>query len=200
MKYIFTKSLKRSERANICRKVFKDIDRPNGIISKCRKPLLKILNAKKKKAMFNKAIIPSAIGTYTHMGITFYIIVNRTEGYDCIFRTSPIDAGYVESEYIDAMVQRDTELSTFIGNGTAIPHGVSEAKKRIKHTGISILQFPEGVDFDGNIVYLVVGIAGIGNEHLKILANLAEIVEDEEKVELLRRTTEKNYIYKLFTN
>jgi PTS system mannitol-specific IIC component len=110
------------------------------------------------------------------------------------------DAGYVESEYIDAMVQRDTELSTFIGNGTAIPHGVSEAKKRIKHTGISILQFPEGVDFDGNIVYLVVGIAGIGNEHLKILANLAEIVEDEEKVELLRRTTEKNYIYKLFTN
>ncbi len=111
-----------------------------------------------------------------------------------------LDGGYVEEAYIDAMVQRDSELSTYIGNGTAIPHGVSEAKKKIKHTGISILQFPEGVDFDGNTVYLVVGIAGVGNEHLMILANLAEIVEDEEKVELLRTTEEIDYIYNQFTS
>jgi len=108
--------------------------------------------------------------------------------------------GYVEAEYIDAMVQRDSELSTFIGNGTAIPHGVSDAKKKIIHTGISILQFPDGIDFDGNIVYLVVGIAGVGNEHLMILANLAEIVEDEDKVEEIRRTTDIDFIYKLFTS
>ena len=110
------------------------------------------------------------------------------------------EAGYVEEEYIDAMVQRDSELSTFIGNGTAIPHGVSDAKKKIKKTGISILQFPDGVDFDGNTVYLVVGIAGVGNEHLMILANLAEIVEDEEKVEQIRTTNDVDYIYKLFTS
>lgn len=110
------------------------------------------------------------------------------------------EGGYVEEEYIDAMVQRDSELSTYIGNGTAIPHGVSEAKKKIKRTGISILQFPEGVDFDGNEVYLVVGIAGVGNEHLMILSNLAEIVEDEDKVELIRRTDDVNYIYQLFTS
>jgi PTS system mannitol-specific IIC component len=110
------------------------------------------------------------------------------------------EEGYVESEYIDAMVQRDSELSTYIGNGTAIPHGVSEAKKNIKRTGISVLQFPEGVDFAGNPVYLVVGIAGVGNEHLMILSNLAEIVEDEDKVELLRRTNDVDYVYKQFTN
>jgi PTS system mannitol-specific IIC component len=98
------------------------------------------------------------------------------------------------------MVQRDSELTTYIGNGTAIPHGVSDAKKKILKTGISILQFPDGVDFDGNEVYLVVGIAGIGNEHLMILSNLAEIVEDEAKVELLRRTTDLDYVYKQFTN
>ncbi len=110
------------------------------------------------------------------------------------------EGGYVEKEYIDAMVQRDSELSTYIGNGTAIPHGVSDAKKKIKHTGISILQFPDGVDFNGNTVYLVVGIAGVGNEHLMILSNLAEIVEDEEKVEALRQTADVDYIYKQFTN
>ena len=111
-----------------------------------------------------------------------------------------VDGGYVNEAYVDAMVQRDSELSTYIGNGTAIPHGVSEAKKQIKHTGISILQYPDGVDFDGNTVYLVVGIAGVGNEHLTILANLAEIVEDEAKVEQLRNTTELEYIYNQFVN
>jgi PTS system mannitol-specific IIC component len=110
------------------------------------------------------------------------------------------EGGYVEEGYIDAMVQRDSELSTYIGNGTAIPHGVSEAKKKIIKTGISILQFPEGVDFSGNTVYLVVGIAGVGNEHLMILSNLAEIVEDEEKIKQLSQTTDIDYIYKQFTN
>lgn len=111
-----------------------------------------------------------------------------------------VDGGYVQESYIDAMVQRDSELSTYIGNGTAIPHGVSEAKKLIMHTGISILQFPEGVDFDGNLVHLVVGIAGVGNEHLMILANLAEIVEDEEKVRLLTETKDVDYILRQFVN
>ena len=77
---------------------------------------------------------------------------------------------------------------------------MSEAKKKIIKTGISILQFPQGVDFSGNTVYLVVGIAGVGNEHLMILSNLAEIVEDEAKVELLRETKDIDYIYKQFTN
>ena len=108
--------------------------------------------------------------------------------------------GYVNEDYIEAMLQRDRELSTFIGNGTAIPHGVNEAKKEIKHTGISILQYPDGIDYDGNTVYLVVGIAGLGNEHLKILSNLAEIIEDEEKVEQLRTTKDINDVYKQFTN
>jgi PTS system mannitol-specific IIC component len=108
--------------------------------------------------------------------------------------------GYVEESYIDAMLKRDAELSTFIGNGTAIPHGVNEAKKKIKHTGISILQYPDGIDYDGNTVYLVVGIAGLGNEHLKILSNLAEIIEDEEKVEQLRTTKDIHDVYKQFNN
>lgn len=109
-----------------------------------------------------------------------------------------VDQGYVNEEYIDAMLQRDSELSTFIGNGCAIPHGVNEAKKQIKHSGISILQFPEGVDFDGNMAHLVVGIAGAGDEHLMILGNLAEVVEKVDVMEELRTTTDVNFVYKLF--
>ncbi|WP_070000742.1 PTS mannitol transporter subunit IICBA [Cellulosilyticum sp. I15G10I2] len=110
-----------------------------------------------------------------------------------------VDGGYVDPEYIDAMLQREEDLTTYIGNGTAIPHGVSDAKERIHKTGISILQFPDGIDFGEGIAYLVIGIAGIGNEHLMILANLAEMLEEESKVEELRKTTDVDYMYKQFT-
>ncbi|MDF2596331.1 MAG: mtlA, partial [Clostridia bacterium] len=110
-----------------------------------------------------------------------------------------VDGGYVEPEYIEAMLQREEDLTTYIGNGAAIPHGVSEAKEKILKTGISILQFPEGVDFGEGTAYLVIGIAGIGNEHLMILSNLAEMLEEESKVEELRKTTDIEYIYKQFT-
>ena len=110
-----------------------------------------------------------------------------------------VDGGYVDPEYIEAMLQREEDLTTYIGNGAAIPHGVSEAKEKIHRTGISILQFPEGVDFGEGIAYLVIGIAGMGNEHLMILSNLAEILEEESKVEELRKTTDIDYMYKQFT-
>ncbi|RQD75890.1 MAG: PTS mannitol transporter subunit IICBA [Halanaerobium sp. MSAO_Bac5] len=109
------------------------------------------------------------------------------------------ESGYVDEDYIDAMLEREEDLTTYIGQGVAIPHGVGSAKKKIKKTGISILQFPEGVDFDGNTAYLVIGIAGLGNEHLKVLANLSELIEEDETAEKLRKTDDLDYIYNKFT-
>ncbi len=109
------------------------------------------------------------------------------------------ESGYVNEDYIDAMLEREEELTTYIGEGVAIPHGVGAAKKQIKKTGISILQFPEGVDFEGETAYLVIGIAGLGNEHLKVLANLSEMLEDNDNAEKLRTTDDLDYIYKKFT-
>jgi len=109
------------------------------------------------------------------------------------------DGGYVNEDYIDAMIEREKDLSTYIGQGVAIPHGVGEAKKKIKKTGISVLQFPDGVKFEDETAYLVVGIAGVGNEHLKVLANLSEMIEDDDNLEKLRTTDDVDYIYKKFT-
>ncbi|MTI60379.1 MAG: PTS mannitol transporter subunit IICBA [Firmicutes bacterium] len=110
-----------------------------------------------------------------------------------------VDSGYVKKDYIDAMLARERELTTYVGQGVAIPHGVGAAKKKIKKTGISILQFPEGVDFGENTAYLIIGIAGLGNEHLKILANLSELLEDNEIAKKLWKTNDLDYIYKQFT-
>jgi len=110
-----------------------------------------------------------------------------------------VDTGYVSENYIDAMIQREEDLSTYIGNGVAIPHGVGAAKKEVKQTGISILQFPEGIDFGDEKAYLVVGIAGAGNEHLTILSNLATIMEDEKVAEEIKQTTDVDFVYNVFT-
>jgi hypothetical protein len=96
MKYVFTKSLSRSDKANIVRKIYSEAVKENSIVYKNKKTLLKILKDKKKKALFNKTIIPFSVGKYSLMGVQFYVILNRTEGFDIIFNTSPIDAGDVE--------------------------------------------------------------------------------------------------------
>lgn len=94
-----------------------------------------------------------------------------------------VDNSYVHSSYIDEMFERESSVSTFMGNGVAIPHGTEEAKKHVDHSGISILTVPDGVDFgDGQIAKLIIGIAGKGNEHLEILQKIALVVADEEKV------------------
>jgi len=111
------------------------------------------------------------------------------------------ESGYVEEEYMDAMIQREDDLSTYIGKGIAIPHGVGEAKKNIKKTGMVVLQFPNGVMFEEDLAYLVIGIAGVGNEHLEILSNIANAIEGEDDriTNILKCTDDVEYVYNLFT-
>src|SRR3712207_882053 len=102
-----------------------------------------------------------------------------------------VEAGCVEEAYIEAMLEREKVMTTYMGMGLAIPHGVNEAKKDIKESGIVILQYPEGVDFDGEKAYLVVGIAGKGDEHLEILSNIA-VALDDDVIENLKKSTDVN--------
>ena len=107
-----------------------------------------------------------------------------------------LQEGKVEASYIDAMKAREDMLSTYIGNGVAIPHGVGESKDSIIESGISVAQFPKGVDLgDGNTAYIVIGIAGKDNEHLDILANIATVCEDEAQVEKLIKARSPREIY-----
>ena len=106
--------------------------------------------------------------------------------------------GYVKEEYIHAMLEREEIVSTYIGMGVAIPHGVGEAKKEVKKSGIAVLQYPNGIKFGDEVAYLVVGIAGVGDEHLTILSNIAMSLEDEGLVEKLRKTYDVNDILKVF--
>ena len=96
-----------------------------------------------------------------------------------------VDSGFVNPSYVDAMIQREKSCSTFMGNGLALPHGVEEAKKEIKASGIAVMVFSEPIDWGGNEVNVVIGISGVGDEHLQILSRIAEKMLDETAAEKL---------------
>lgn len=96
-----------------------------------------------------------------------------------------VDTGYVNPSYVDAMVKREESFSTFMGNELALPHGVEEAKKDVKASGIAVMVFPEGTDWSGEQVKVVVGIAGVGEEHLQILSAIAEVALEEGSMKKL---------------
>lgn len=97
-----------------------------------------------------------------------------------------VEKGYVEPNYIEKMLEREQLTSTYMGNFVAIPHGTEDSKPFVKESGISFVQVPQGVDFGaGNIVKLLIGIAGKDNEHLDILSNIAIVCSEEENIEKL---------------
>lgn len=110
------------------------------------------------------------------------------------------DLGYVDDDYIPAMIRRNEEASVYMGLGLAIPHGTEDAKKNVKKSGIIVMQYPEGVEFNGGTAQLVIGIAGVGDEHLEILAQITEAVTEDEILEKLKTTTDVDYILKTFAN
>ena len=97
-------------------------------------------------------------------------------------------AGYVESGYLQGMLGREQQTSTFLGNGIAIPHGTLETRAMVKQTGVQIFQFPQGIEWgEGNIAYVVIGIAARSDEHLALLRQLTHVLGDEETAEKLAK-------------
>jgi len=107
--------------------------------------------------------------------------------------------GHVSAPYVEKMLEREAMLTTYIGNGVAIPHGTNEAKEWIRSTGISVVQIPDGVDFgEGNTAYLLIGIAAVGDEHLELLSNIALVVGEEANVKQIVQAISKEDVIQFF--
>ncbi|MDA9275894.1 PTS sugar transporter subunit IIA [Acidimicrobiia bacterium] len=109
--------------------------------------------------------------------------------------------GYVEKEYIDSMLEKlETQsFATYIGNGVAIPHGMAEGSKYVKHTGISVMQVPEGVQWNEEVAYVIVGIAANSDDHMGVLSALADAIEEEEDAKKLWEETSTENIFNLLS-
>jgi PTS system mannitol-specific IIC component len=96
-----------------------------------------------------------------------------------------VAAGAVTDDYVRSMHEREQSVSTFMGNGLAIPHGTNAAKDAIRRSALCVVRYPEGLDWNGKPVTWVVGIAGKDNEHLGILSRIAKIFGNKEQVRRL---------------
>ncbi|MCG3418055.1 PTS sugar transporter subunit IIA [Oceanobacillus jordanicus] len=110
------------------------------------------------------------------------------------------DNGYVEASYIDKMLEREELTSTYMGNNVAIPHGTEDAKGMVTETGLSVVTVPEGIDFgDGNIVKVLIGIAGKGDEHLEVLSKIAIVLSEEENIQTILDASSEEEIIRIFS-
>jgi len=107
------------------------------------------------------------------------------------------ELGAVEDGYPDTMVEREKSVSTFIGEGVAIPHGTDESRALVRRTTLGVLQFPDGVDWDGQQVKICVAIAAKGNEHVTVLSALAQVLMDPAQAERLRTSASVEAVYEL---
>ena len=107
--------------------------------------------------------------------------------------------GSVSPEYVAGMKQREEVVSTYLGNGVALPHGVLESKSYIRSTGIVVAQYPDGVDWGPGTARLVVGLAAAGDDHVRVLSRLAEILQDEDLCDTLAQSDDASFVYERLT-
>jgi mannitol/fructose-specific phosphotransferase system IIA component len=100
-------------------------------------------------------------------------------------------SGYVTERYIEGMLARDKQMSVAIGNCIAIPHGEVDYKKDVLSTGLVVLTYPDAIDWNGQKVHIVIGIAAKGGEHNDILGNIVDIFENEHDVAEFLKITDK---------
>ncbi|MBD1849295.1 phosphoenolpyruvate--protein phosphotransferase [Leptolyngbya sp. FACHB-711] len=127
-------------------------------------------------------------------------VTNKADAIEQV-GTLLVNTGHMKPGYVHSMMAREKVANTYLGNGIAIPHGLPQDRELIESTGIAVLQVPNGVEWNpGETVHLVIGIAAKSDEHLDILANLTQVLGDEEAVQQLAHTTEPIEIVQRLTN
>jgi len=100
-------------------------------------------------------------------------------------------SGFVEDKYVQGMLEREAQASTFLGNGIAIPHGTPGTRQYVKKTAVCVHHFPQGVDWgNGNTVYVAIGIAAQSDEHLEILKQLTHALSNDDVEQQIKSVTQ----------
>lgn len=109
-----------------------------------------------------------------------------------------LENGYIDYDYIDSMIERENKISTYIGMGIAIPHGTEIGKSAVKKAGVTILQYPNGVEFQGQMAYIIIAIAARENEHLEILSKIATALEAPSIIDEIRKIDNTSKMLEIF--
>ena len=117
---------------------------------------------------------------------------HATDKWDALRQSGALleELGAVDDGYAAAILEREGQISTYMGEGVSIPHGTDAARALVRRTALGFLQYPDGVDWDGETVYLCIPIAASGDEHVGVLSALAEVLVDGDSAARLREATD----------
>ena len=117
---------------------------------------------------------------------------HATDKWDALRQSGALleELGAVDVGYAAAILEREGQISTYMGEGVAIPHGTDGARALVRRTALGFIQYPDGVDWDGETVYLCIPIAASGDEHVSVLSALAEVLVEPDSAQALREATD----------
>jgi mannitol/fructose-specific phosphotransferase system IIA component len=109
-------------------------------------------------------------------------------------------SGDVTTRYVQGMLQKEEQFSTWITEGVAMPHGSNEVKCEVIRNIVVMVQLPKGVDWGGGkTVHLAIGFAGRGDDqHVKVLSQLAAVLQHRERIDRLATTRDKDEAIQIF--
>jgi PTS system mannitol-specific IIA component len=111
-----------------------------------------------------------------------------------------VSAGSVDSGYVDQMLDRERTVSTFVGDGVAMPHGTLAAKNDVLVEGLALLRLDNPIDWGDQQVAVVIGIAAHGRRYITLLSQLASALLEEGRAESLRTATTLDEVYELLAS
>ena len=131
------------------------------------------------------------------------VLLDRTaaDRFDAVGQAGAVlvEAGLVAPPYVDAMLERERTLSTFLGEGFAMPHGTDASRVHVRQAGLAVLRFPAGVDWDGFDVRVAIAVASATDEHVALLGELAGVLADPERAARLREATDPEVVLDLLS-
>ncbi|WP_144512838.1 PTS sugar transporter subunit IIA [Bacillus sp. FJAT-22090] len=111
-----------------------------------------------------------------------------------------LETGKVERSYIDAMINTIKEFGPYIliAPGVALPHARPE--DGVIKEGICVVLLKNEVAFElGKEMKVLIGLAARDKEsHIGLLKRIAEVISEEETIELLKNAKKEEEIVKLF--
>ena len=131
-----------------------------------------------------------------HLGLT------AEDRFEAVARCAEVleELGAIDPPYKAAMREREEMLSSYVGEGFALPHGTNESRTHVRRAALAFLQFPDGVPWDDETAYACVAIASKTDEHVKVMQALAEVLLDEEQAERLRTTEDPDEVLEILVH
>ena len=109
-----------------------------------------------------------------------------------------VAAGAASEPYVEAMLEREGTLSTYVGEGIAMPHGTVTAKNDVLADALVLLRFADGIDWNGETVTIVFGVAARGRHYIALISQLAGVLLDPARADALRSATTSDEVYAIF--